>query len=173
MLFIFYMGGVVTSTFDMQCIFSKLNTTKEDFFSICHQNDDDIWLQLQKGTISTGEFWDSFNRRVKALQRNLFDGILKIGKQVKFSQEVQIQNIPPVECDLFRIYFNPKIIEQTVHLIELLKKKHRVVCGTNTIQSHWENHMERGDYAFFDKTYASNKINCIKPDPVLSVNSGS
>lgn len=165
MLFIFDMGGVVTSTFDMQCIFSKLNTTKEDFFSICHQNDDDIWLQLQKGTISTGEFWDSFNRRVKALQRNLFDGILKIGKQVKFSQEVQIQNIPPVECDLFRIYFNPKILEQTVHLIELLKKKHRVVCGTNTIQSHWENHMERGDYAFFDKTYASNKINCIKPDP--------
>ena len=37
--------------------------------------------------------------------------------------------------------------------------------GTNTIQSHWENHTERGDYAFFDKTYASNKINCAKPNP--------
>ena len=25
--------------------------------------------------------------------------------------------------------------------------------------------MERGDYAFFNQTYASNKIGCAKPDP--------
>lgn len=165
MLFIFDMGGVVTSTFDMQRVFSKLNTSKEEFFGICRQNNDDIWLKLETGNICVQEFWKIFNNRVKSLQRNFFDGILKIGNDVKFSQEVQVQNIPYVDSDLFRLYFNPILFEQTVRLIELLKKKHRVVCGTNTIQSHWENHIERGDYAFFHKTYASNKINCVKPNP--------
>ena len=42
MLFIFDMGGVVTTTFDMQVIFNKLNTTKEDFFNICNQHNDNI-----------------------------------------------------------------------------------------------------------------------------------
>ena len=159
MLFIFDMGGVVTTTFDMQVIFNKLNTTKDDFFNICNQHNDNIWNKLETGNISTVEFWKTFNSRVEALQRNLFDGFLKIGGKVKSSHEVQIQNIPKVEMDLFRLFFNPKINEKTCELIKNLRKNHRVVCGTNTIQSHWENHMERGDYAFFDKTYASNKIN--------------
>ena len=165
MLFIFDMGGVVTTTFDMQVIFNKLNTTKEDFFNICNQHNDNIWDKLETGNISTVDFWKTFNSRVESLQRNLFDGFLKIGGKVKSSHEVQIQNIPKVEIDLFRLYFNPKIQEKTCELIKNLRKKHRVVCGTNTIQSHWENHTERGDYAFFDKTYASNKINCAKPNP--------
>ena len=41
---------------------------------------------------------------------------------------------------------------------------HRVVCGTNTNQSHYENHLERGDYALFNQTYASNKIGRVKPN---------
>ena len=49
----------------------------------------------------------------------------------------------------------------------MLKTKHRVVCGTNTIQSHWENHLERGDYSYFDQTYASNKIGVAKPEPLF------
>ena len=50
-------------------------------------------------------------------------------------------------------------------MILKLKEKHRVVCGTNTNQSHWGNHLERGDYAFFNQTYASNIIGIMKPDP--------
>ena len=66
---------------------------------------------------------------------------------------------------MFRLYFHPKRNEGTVELIKDLRKNHRVVCGTNTIDSHWENHMERGDYSYFDQTYASNKIGLAKPDP--------
>ena len=67
---------------------------------------------------------------------------------------------------MYRLYFHPELKKETVELIkELRQKNHRVVCGTNTIQSHWENHTERGDYALFDQTYASNKIGLAKPDP--------
>lgn len=163
MLFIFDMGGVVTSTFDMRRVFEKLNVSKEVFFEICRRNDDDIWLKFETGKISAQEFWEIFNARVKFLQNHFSDEIFKIEKDAKIARE--IQKIPQVDSDLFRLYFNPVLFEESARLIELLKKKHRVVCGTNTIQSHWENHLERGDYAFFDKIYASNKINCAKPDP--------
>ncbi len=164
MLFIFDMGGVVTTTFQMNKIYEKLHIKKDDFFSICKINDNNIWNKLETGLITSADFWLEFNTRVGKLQRTFYDGIIQIGDLIKLNQNTDIQDIPQVKHDLFRMYFHPQLNEDTAELVKALRKKHRVVCGTNTIQSHWENHLERGDYAFFDQTYASNKIGAAKPD---------
>ena len=147
MLFIFDMGGVVTNTFLLTQLYNKLNITTEDFFKLCASGQEDIWNLFQIGKLNPQQFWSLFNERVRA------------------SKEEKYRKISPVENDLFRLYFHPSKNLETVELIQNLKKNHRVVCGTNTIDSHWENHMERGDYSFFNQTYASNKIGCAKPDP--------
>lgn len=142
MLFIFDMGGVVTNTLKMDSIYQKLNISKNDFSEICKKNNNDIWHKLETGIISVNQFWNEYNSRIQSIEK-----------------------AKPAETDLFRLFFHPSKNLQTIELIKSLKKNNRVVCGTNTIQSHWENHMERGDYAFFNQTYASNKIGCAKPDP--------
>ena len=147
MLFIFDMGGVVTNTFLLTQLYNKLNITADDFFKLCISEQEDIWNLIQIGKINPQQFWIKFNERVAA------------------SKDEKYRKVPVVENDLFRLYFHPSKNLETVELIQQLKKKHRVVCGTNTIDSHWENHMERGDYAVFNQTYASNKIGCAKPDP--------
>ena len=144
MLFIFDMGGVVTNTFKMDSIYQKLNISKNDFSEICKKNNNDIWHKLETGIISVNQFWNEYNSRIQSIEK-----------------------AKPAETDLFRLFFHPSKNLQTIELIKSLKKNNRVVCGTNTIQSHWENHMERGDYAFFNQTYASNKIGCAKPDPLF------
>ena len=142
MLFIFDMGGVVTNTFKMDSIYQKLNISKNDFSEICKKNNNDIWHKLETGIISVNQFWNEYNSRIQSIEK-----------------------AKPAETDLFRLFFHPSKNLQTIELIKSLKKNNHVICGTNTIQSHWENHMERGDYAFFNQTYASNKIGCAKPDP--------
>ena len=149
MLFIFDMGGVVTNTFLLTQLYNKLNITTDDFFKLCAQGQEDIWHLFQTGKLNPQQFWSRFNEKVS---------------DAKVKDE-KFRKVPVVENDLFRLYFHPSKNLETVALIQQLKKKHRVVCGTNTIDSHWENHMERGDYAFFNQTYASNKIGCAKPDP--------
>ena len=158
MLFIFDMGGVVTSTFKMDSIYEKLNISKETFFELCKYGDTNIWQELETGKILTIDFWNKFNSTIGNLQRSLLDGTYKL------NTDINVHNIPNVTNDLFRLYFHPQLNTKTVELIKALRKKHRVVCGTNTIQSHWENHLERGDYSYFDQTYASNKIGAAKPD---------
>lgn len=139
MLFIFDMGGVVTTTFSMDSMYKSLKMDSKEFMEIC-KTGNNIFSEYTKGTIGCAQFWAQFNERIKD------------------------RDVYPVKHDLFRLYFHPVLNKGTVEVIEKLKKKHRVICGTNTIQSHWENHMERGDYAFFDQTYASNKIGEEKPD---------
>jgi putative hydrolase of the HAD superfamily len=51
-----------------------------------------------------------------------------------------------------------------VDIIHELKQKIRVVLGTNTIDSHYKVHINRGDYSIFQKVYASNVIGYAKPD---------
>ena len=165
MLFIFDMGGVVTNTFMMDSLYKKLNMSKQDFEEVCSMEDENIWQLLQTGKINTEQFWHKFNLRIGTLQRAALNGVIKIGNKVMISKNSNFIDVPQIETDLFRLYFHPVVNQKTVELIQELKKKHRVVCGTNTIQSHWENHMERGDYSFFNQTYASNKIGFAKPDP--------
>lgn len=151
MLYIFDMGGVVTTNFgEHNQMYEYLGLARPKFFEICQNekaadgSDYNIDLLLGIGKISVEEFWREFNRRIKVL------GL----------------DVPEVKTDLYRLFFHPELKQDTVALIkELRAKNQRVVCGTNTIQSHWENHTERGDYALFDQTYASNKIGLAKPDP--------
>lgn len=166
MLFIFDMGGVVTSTFsDTNQMYKELGMTSKDFFSICKKPEPDIWKQLQTGKISVAEFWNTFSKRVGSLQRDLLDGIIDVYDTYKIDRNLDLQNVFIPDYDLFRFCFHAVLNKGTAELIKGLRKNHRVVCGTNTIDSHWENHMERGDYSLFDQTYASNKIGLAKPNP--------
>lgn len=143
MLFIFDMGGVVTNTFEMDMMMDKIGISKDLFWDICKKGKRNIWDEFQKGLIGAVEFWKLFN------------------------EESRQYNVKPVNHDLFRLCFHLSKKPLTIELIKGLKKNNRVVCGTNTIESHYDNHMERGDYAFFHQTYASNKIQAVKPDPLF------
>ena len=70
-----------------------------------------------------------------------------------------------VHEDLWALYFDPKLNEAVVQLIQKLKREARVVAGTNTLAPHYNIHQQRGNYAVFDAVYASNRIGLAKPDP--------
>lgn len=162
MLFIFDMGGVVTNTFKMDSLYNELNLQSKDFFSICKIND--VWEQFELGKLSSNDFWQTFNELICKIKKMSQKEQENLRKEYNLSLDLDFSKIPVVETDLFRLYFHPTRQKKTVELIQKLKEKHRVVCGTNTNQSHWENHLECGDYSLFNQTYASNKIGKIKPN---------
>ena len=93
--------------------------------------------ELLNGKINSNEFWVRFS--------------LRYGKKVKE--------------ELFGKFFNPGIIQGTKDIIEQLRNNSRVVCGTNTIDSHYYYLLNQGGYDIFDKVYASNLMGISKPDP--------
>jgi len=93
--------------------------------------------KLLDGKINSNEFWVRFS--------------LRYGKKVKE--------------ELFGKFFNPGIIRETKDIIKQLKSDSRVVCGTNTIDSHYYYLLNQGDYDIFDEVYASNLMGISKPDP--------
>ncbi len=66
--------------------------------------------------------------------------------------------------DLFGKYFTPELDWEMVEVINKLKSAARVVCGTNTVEPHFDYLQNRGDYQWFDAVYASNRIGVSKPD---------
>ncbi|MDD3655673.1 MAG: HAD family phosphatase [Atribacterota bacterium] len=95
------------------------------------------WINLLCGKISSQQFWKQFSEEIK-------------------------QNI---KTDLFKKYFYPTINQGVTSIIRELRKNYRVVCGTNTFQVHYQFHLERGDYCYFDNIYASHLLGIAKPDP--------
>ena len=93
--------------------------------------------ELLDGKINSSEFWVRFS--------------LRYGKKV--------------EEELFGKFFNPGIIRETKDIIKQLKSDSRVVCGTNTIDSHYYYLLNQGSYDIFDEVYASNLMGISKPDP--------
>jgi len=93
--------------------------------------------KLLDGKINSNEFWVRFS--------------LRYGKKV--------------EEELFGKFFNPGIIRETKDIIKQLKSNSRVVCGTNTIDSHYYYLLNQGVYDIFDEVYASNLMGISKPDP--------
>jgi len=93
--------------------------------------------KLLDGKINSNEFWVRFS--------------LRYGKKVKE--------------ELFSKFFNPGTIQGTKDIIEQLKSDSRVVCGTNTLDSHYYYLLNQGDYDIFDEVYASNLMGISKPDP--------
>ena len=93
--------------------------------------------ELLDGKINSNEFWVRFS--------------LRYGKKI--------------DEELFGKFFNPGIIQGTKDIIEQLRNNSRVVCGTNTIDSHYYYLLNQGDYDIFDEVYASNLMGISKPDP--------
>lgn len=69
-----------------------------------------------------------------------------------------------VEEDLLTRFFHPQLDSDVVATIHGMKKKARVVVGTNTIAPHYSVHLHNGDYEAFDAVYASHLIGLAKPD---------
>jgi len=93
--------------------------------------------ELMNGKINSNEFWVRFS--------------LRYGKKVKE--------------ELFGKFFNPGIIQETKDIIDQLKSNSRVVCGTNTIDSHYYYLLNQGSYEIFDEVYTSTLMGISKPDP--------
>ncbi len=137
-LFIFDMGGVVTTNA------SEVRGRPAAALGVTQEEMDratgGLFDQLTIGKISTKDFWKTVGER--------------LGKKI--------------DTDYFHLFFHPVLNDGTKKIILGLRKKgFRVVCGTNTIESHYLNHMARGDYAFFDQTYASQLMGAKKPDPLF------
>ncbi len=148
MLIIFDMGGVVTTTAKVDKALGKvLGVTKEEFFKICgnpyeagKEEGVTLFSLCSDGKITSREFWRIFSEK---------SGIA-------------------VQTDWWHWLFHPKMNEKTKELVLKLRAQGtRVVCGTNTIDSHYFNHLERGDYAIFDQTYASIHMGVSKPNPLF------
>jgi len=93
--------------------------------------------ELLDGKINSNEFWVRFS--------------LRYGKKVKE--------------ELFGKFFHPGIIQGTKDIIEKLRNNSRVVCGTNTIDSHYYYLLNQGCYKIFDEVYSSTLMGISKPDP--------
>lgn len=139
MLFIFDMGGVVTQNTPPEAKIARtLGISVEEFRAAQKLGEaENLFSLLSCGKISEKEFWSEVGAN--------------IGKKI--------------DANLWQLFFHPKMNSDVKKIIlSLRKKNHRVVCGTNTIESHWQCHIARGDYAIFDETYASQKIGFEKPD---------
>lgn len=135
MLYIFDMGNVVSHHVDVLPEMSMRLRISEARILDYCGRD---FSRLSTGSISTEEFWRDFS--------DFFD--------------------ISIEEDLLRSCFHPEIDPNMVGLIEELKATgHRLVCGTNTLESHYRYHLNRGDYNIFDLVYSSHIIGVMKPDP--------
>ena len=149
-LFIFDMGGVVTTNasevrgraakalgVSFEQMQAAVSAPPPNF---PQEQEGGLFDFLTRGQITEKEFWAQVGQR--------------LGKKI--------------DTDYFHLYFHPVMNQDVKKIILGLRKKgHRVVCGTNTIQSHYLNHLSRGDYEIFDQTYASQLMGAKKPDPLF------
>ncbi len=158
-LYIFDMGDVVCG--NVHCVpamAADLGLSVTEFFAAAGAlpadadtpyNAGDV-RTIQEGTITADEFWNRFEGRAA----RLFPGL-------RLRLERREDGGP---ADLWGRYFEPKRNEAVVSLIaELIAAGFRVVCGTNTLNAHYQIHRERGDYACFGAVYASHLIGKVKP----------
>jgi HAD superfamily hydrolase (TIGR01509 family) len=96
--------------------------------------------ELLVGAKTAEEFWQGFNRH--------------FGTEVR--EDLLITCFHPV---------NDKRMERLI--LDLKTAGHRVVCGTNAFEKHYRYHLERGEYAVFDRVYASNLLGIAKPSPAF------
>ncbi len=94
------------------------------------------WKKLLIGKVDSKQFW------------------------MRISQKIHRE----IKEDLFEKFFHPKRNSEVIQIIRDLKKKYRVVCGTNTFQIHYQYHVKKGDYHFFEMVYASHLLGIAKPD---------
>lgn len=93
---------------------------------------------LMEGVVSEGDYW----------------------KHLERVHNVVVKGNPFADC------FHPQRNEPAIALIAALRERgERVVCGSNTIRSHWEMLRSMGLVdGLFDHAYASHEIMLAKPD---------
>lgn len=149
-LFIFDMGGVVVHNPSVTAaIAAHLGIDEAEFYrgaasdsSVTHTSPYHLGdlAAFMRGEIDSAGFWRNFADR---------SGIT-------------------VSSNLWYDFFKPALYPETIAIIERLKNSgRRVVCGTNTLDAHYQKHIERGDYSVFDAVYASHLMGIIKPDPAF------
>ena len=135
MLFIFDMGNVVCTSVD---ILPGLSKRLGISIEVLRRECADDFFGLTTGAITTEAFWRIFEERFEVTAAE----------------------------DYLATLFTPRLEPSMAALLQLLKRQGcRCVCGTNTIESHFRIHQERGDYQLFDEIYASHRMGAAKPDP--------
>ncbi|MBR5964814.1 MAG: HAD family phosphatase [Treponema sp.] len=158
-LFIFDMGGVVTTNA------SEVRGRAAQALGVSFEE-----MQAAVAAPLEGMAGQNAGGNCSQAQEGGLFGALTCGKitEKEFWKAVGDRLGKKIETDFFHLYFHPVMNEEVKKIILGLRKKgHRVVCGTNTIQSHYLNHLSRGDYAIFDQTYASQLMGAKKPDPLF------
>jgi len=69
--------------------------------------------------------------------------------------------------DYWSTLFAPVMDTEVEQILQDLRAHGRVVCGTNTIHSHYEYLLACGAYRCFDGVYASHIMGVCKPDPAF------
>lgn len=132
-LFVFDMGNVVVKNIHMLGKISRRWNLPKEEFKADYRKYD---FALMDGTLEPEKYWDHVH--------------------TKFGIRV--------EGDPFGKEFNPTFNDEVVDLVKRLRKEgKRVVCGSNTIASHWDILERMGALALFDKAYASHEMGISKP----------
>lgn len=129
-----------------------------DMGGVVVQNSDIFYKIFDYLNISENEFYQYSGTNIDQVS----DGKITIPQ---FWQLFSERSGIPVSEDLFIKFFHPTLDREVVQLITELKHTARVVCGTNTLDSHYQYHIDHEEYAAFDEVYASNKIGISKPNP--------
>lgn len=161
-LFIFDMGGVAAGNVHcLPAMSAALGLSPREFIAAAAAADPseapspynrgDI-LAVQKGTLDQDTFWLRLEGRAA---RFFPDRAVRVPRRGDGRPE-----------DLWATFFKPVRDEGTLRVIEELSAAGgRVVCGTNTLSSHYDIHDARGDYRPFARVYASHLMGRVKPDP--------
>ena len=133
-LFIFDMGGVMCTNTNVVESICKELNLNKRDFFDFAKSEN--FVKIQSGKMSMNDFWKEFSER---------SGL-------------------DVNKDYFETMFNPQRNEEMYQLVNQLKENHRVVAGTNTIDSHYRKHRNNGDYDVFEVVYPSNLMGVAKPN---------
>jgi FMN phosphatase YigB (HAD superfamily) len=133
-LYLFDLGNVILDNIDVVPQIKRVLKDKSEAFVKHYQTCLD---SLMTGRMGAAEFWDLFSRQY---------GIR-------------------VTEDYLRTCFQPRVNLDMVQLLEGLQARGcRIVCGTNTYESHY-NLLKSWDVLnLFDKVYASHLMGLAKPD---------
>lgn len=134
-LFVFDIGGVVLESANILPQICERLNVSREVLD----KQSSLMEAMERGLISSEEFWMIYCERVQCTT---------------------------VSQNYWKTLFNPVVRKDTAQLVSRIKKAgFRVVAGTNTIDVHYQAHIEHGDYELFDAVYASNLIHCVKPRP--------
>ncbi|MEY0430595.1 HAD-IA family hydrolase [Providencia rettgeri] len=137
MIFMFDMGGVVANSSSMNNICNELGINEFEYRTFqLDSSGRNTYKQLSVGSITNEDYWKNFS----------------INYKKKITQ------------DYFKNFYNPIINNSVLLQIKKLKEKYRIICGTNTIKSHFDVHLQRGNYDVFDSIYSSHSLGVVKPN---------